>query len=128
MQRVWNEKNIDAVSDYLAETYTIYLDHADPWEGKTLNREEFVARLRHTFGPFPDVHFHIQTTVSDADSVAVTWRMTGTNTGPIGDYPATHKKIEVDGISIYRFRDGKICGHMQVFDRTAVMRQLGFIG
>lgn len=128
MQRVWNEKNTDAVQDYLAEAYTVYVDNADPWEGKTLNRAEFITRLRNTFDPFPDVHFHIKTAIADGDRVAITWVMTGTHLGPIGGYPATGKQIEADGMTIYHFQNGKICGHMQVFDRTAVMRQLGFIG
>jgi len=53
--------------------------------------------------------------------------MTGTNTGNIGEIPATNKTIEANGATIYHFLDGKIYGHTQVFDRTTIMRQLGFI-
>ncbi|MDP1844363.1 MAG: ester cyclase [Sediminibacterium sp.] len=127
MQSVWNEKNFDDIEKYLAPEYTIYIDNADPWEGKTINHTEFGTRLNYTFSSFPDVHFDIKTAVSDQNLVAITWIMTGTNTGNIGEMPATNKKIAVNGVTIYHFVDGKICGHTQVFDRTTVMKQLGFI-
>lgn len=127
MQRIWNEKDISAIPNYLAPEYTIYLDNADPWEGKTLNHSEFAARLQYTFGSFPDVHFDIKTAVADGNVVAITWVMTGTNTGNLGEFPPTLKKIEANGMTFYHFKDGKICGHTQVYDRTSIMRQLGFI-
>lgn len=127
MQSVWNEKNVANISKYLAEEYTVYLDNADPWEGKTLNVNEFETRLNYTFNSFPDIHFDIKTAVSDGNLVAITWVMTGTNTGKIGEFPATNKKIEANGTTIYHFVDRKICGHTQVYDRTTIMKQLGFI-
>lgn len=127
MQSVWNEKNIANISNFLADEYIVHIDNADPWEGKTLNRNEFETRLNYTFNSFPDVRFDIKTAVSDGDLVAITWVMTGTNTGNIGELPATNKKIEVNGTTIYHFAGGKICGHTQVFDRTTIMKQLGFI-
>lgn len=127
MQRIWNEKNLKDIPKYLASEYTIYLDNADPWEGKTLQHDEFATRLQHTFGPFPDVHFDIRTAVSDGNIVAITWIMTGTNTGKIGEWPATNKKIEAEGMTFYHIKDGKIAGHTQAYDRTSIMKQLGFI-
>ena len=127
MQHVWNEKNFESIPKYLAQDYTIHVDNADPWEGKTLNHDEFETRLNYTFNSFPDIHFDIKTAVSDGDLVAITWVMTGTNSGKIGELPATNKKIEANGVTIYHFMDGKICGHTQVFDRTTIIKQLGFM-
>jgi steroid delta-isomerase-like uncharacterized protein len=127
MQSIWNEKNFDDIPKYLSQEYTIHLDNADPWEGMTINHTEFETRLNYTFNSFPDIHFDIKTAVSDANLVAITWIMTGTNTGNIGEISATNKAIEVNGATIYHFLNGKICGHTQVFDRTTIMKQLGFI-
>jgi predicted ester cyclase len=84
MQSIWNEKNFGAISEYLSHDYTVYFDNADPWEGKTLSHQEFATRLHYTFDSFPDVHFEITTAISDGNLVAITWIMTGTNTGNIG--------------------------------------------
>lgn len=127
IQKVWNEKDFDSISQFVASEYTIYLDNADPWEGKTLNHSEFRTRLNYSFNSFPDINFEIKTAISDGDFVVITWVMTGTNSGKIGDYPATNKKIQADGVTIYHFNDGKVCGHTQVYDRTTIMKQLGFL-
>ncbi|MBC8645234.1 ester cyclase [Flavobacterium lindanitolerans] len=127
MQRIWNEKKLEDIPKYLAPEYTIHLDNADPQEGKTLKHDEFATRLHHTFGPFPDVHFDIKTAISDGNVVAITWIMTGTNTGQIGEWPATNRKIEAQGMTFYHILDGKIAGHTQAYDRTSIMKQLGFI-
>lgn len=126
MQKVWNEKDLESIPKFLASEYKIYLDNQDPWEGKTLTIEEFIKRLDDSFIPFPDIHFDIQQLIADGDSVAITWVMTGTNLGKIGNMPPTNKPIKTNGMTIYYFNNGKISGHSQVFDRTTVMKQLGF--
>ena len=44
---------------------------------------------------------------------------------PLGQFPATGRRIDVRGITVYYFRDGRITGHRQVVDRLAVLTQLG---
>ena len=127
IQKVWNEKDFDSITKFVAREYTVYHDSSDPWEGKTLNYEEFAMRLDYSFDSFPDINFEIQSTISDGDNVAITWIMTGINNGKNGAFPSTNKTIKTQGSTIYHFVDGKICGHSQVFDRTTIMKQLGFI-
>jgi steroid delta-isomerase-like uncharacterized protein len=126
IQKIWNEKNTDLIATFVHPEYTIHLDNGDAWEGKTLNNDEFKTRLNDSFGPFPDIHFEILSAIADGDHVALTWIMTGTQSGNIGAIPPTGKSIKTHGVTIYRLINGKICGHTQVFDRTSVMRQLGF--
>ena len=127
IERVWNQKQIECISEFLDTTYSIQIDTGDPWEGKTLTQDEYKKRLQYSFSSFPDIHFSIQTAISDGDFVAITWTLTGTNLGFIDKYPPTNKKIQTTGVTIYHFRNGKICGHNQVFDRSTVMKQLGYI-
>lgn len=127
MQKVWNEKDLNAIAKFVNPEYTIHIDTGDPWEGKTLDHKEFETRLKYSFNSFPDIHFEIQHILADGDYVSITWIMTGTNTGDIGDFPPTNKSIKTFGVTIYHFKNDKVCGHSQVFDRTSVMRQLGFL-
>lgn len=126
MEKVWNEKEVSAVEEFVSDAYTIHIDTGDPWEGKTLNHDEFKVRLQYSFDPFPDIHFAIQSAIADGDYVVITWIMTGTNLGNIAGFPPTNKSIKTNGTTIYHFQSGKVCGHSQVFDRTTVMKQLGF--
>ena len=78
--------------------------------------------------PFPDLHFDIVETIADGDRVAIAWMMRGTQTGPLGDRPASGRAINVHGMTIYYFLDGRITGHRQIVDRIGVARQLGLMG
>ena len=126
IQKVWNEQDFDSITKYVARKYTIYKDPLDPWEGRTLNFEEFAMRLDYTFDSFPDIRFEILTAVPEENSVAITWLMTGTNTGKSGIFPPTGKSIRTVGATTYYFIDSKVCGHSQVFDRATVIKQLGY--
>jgi predicted ester cyclase len=127
MQKIWNEKDFNAIATFVNSEYTIHIDTDDPWEGKILNHQEFERRLNYSFNSFPDIHFAIQSAISDGDYVAITWIMTGTNLGNIGDFPPTNKPINTSGQTIYHFKNEKLCGHSQVFDKITVMKQLGFL-
>ena len=117
IQKVWNEKDFESITNYVTPAYTIYKDSSDPWEGRTLNFEEFAMRLDYSFDSLPDINFKIQTTISDAYDVTATWIMTGTNNGINRAFPPTNKKSRILGSTIYHFAADKICGHTQVFDR-----------
>ena len=127
IQKVWNEKDIHSITAFVYPEYTIHIDTGDLWEGKTLNHKDFETRLNHSFNSFPDIHFAIQHAIADGDYVSISWILTGTNLGKIGDFPPTNKSIKTFGTTIYHFKNGKVCGHSQVFDRTMVMRQLGYL-
>ncbi len=128
MRRVWNEGDTSAVPHFLAEQYTIHSDPGDAWEGQTLSREGFVNRLTASRGAFPDLFFDVSDTIAGPDSVAIAWRMRGTNSAPMGGQPASGRTIDVAGMTIYYFHDGMITGHRQVVDRLTAARQLGLAG
>ena len=127
MDEVWNKKGFEKVEKYVHHKYTVHLDTADPWEGKTLNHDEFKTRLKFSFDSFPDMNFEITFAIEEENHVAITWILTGTNLGNIGEFPPTKKSIKTNGVTIYHFKENLICGHTQVFDRVTVMRQLGFL-
>lgn len=127
IEEIWNKKNFDKVEQYVDSNYTIHLDNDDPWEGKTLNHNEFMERLRFSFDSFPDMNFEITSAIEDQNHVAITWILTGTNLGKIGEFPPTRKKIKTRGMSIYHYANDLISGHTQVFDKRTVAIQLGFI-
>lgn len=127
MTEVWNEQQFDKVAFYVHHAYTIHLDTADPWEGQTLSHEAFKERLRFSFNSFPDMHFDITSAIEEENHVAITWILTGTNSGKIGGFPPTNRAIKTTGLTIYHFTNQKISGHTQVFDRVKVAQQLGFL-
>jgi steroid delta-isomerase-like uncharacterized protein len=73
----------------------------------------------------PDMHMVVSQTVAERDLVAVYWKASGTNTHEGMGFPATGKKISVDGMTLFRFRDGKISEEWTCFDWLQVLKQLG---
>ena len=128
MDEVWNTGNVAAVDLFLADRYTIHSDPGDPWEGQTLSREGFKQRLAASRAPFPDLRFELSDIVADGDRVAASWIMRGTQLGALGGRPSSGRSIEVRGMTIYYFADGRITGHRQVVDRLTVAQQLGLAG
>jgi predicted ester cyclase len=80
---------------------------------------------------FPDARVRIAA-VHVLDDVAVEeGTFTGTHTGvlhsPAGDLPPTGRTVSVDYIQVLRFRDGETVGFNLMFDRLAMLEQLGLI-
>ena len=128
MEAVWNRGDANAVDRFVADEYMIHSDPGDPWDGATLSRTGFKERLAASRAPFPDLHFEMAEVIADGERVAIAWTMRGRQTGPLGPLPPTGRRIEVQGMTVYYFRDGRITGHRQVVDRLAVARQLGIAG
>jgi steroid delta-isomerase-like uncharacterized protein len=74
---------------------------------------------------FPDLKMVVILTVAEGDLVTVVWTASGTNTGQGNGLPATGKKIESRGITVWRIVGGKIREEWSEFDNLRLMQQLG---
>jgi len=63
----------------------------------------------------PDMKVEVNQILAERDLVAVYWIASGTNTQAGMGFPATGKKIKVDGMTIFRFKAGKICEEWSVW-------------
>lgn len=124
IRRVWSDGEVGAVDAYLADRYTIHHDPGDPWNGRTLTREEFKERLVTSRAVAPDQVFDVVEMVAEADRVAVAWTWRGTHLGDLPGFPATGREIRMSGLTNYHFEGDRICGHWQVADRLSVYRQI----
>lgn len=74
---------------------------------------------------FPDMEFTVEQMLAEGDLVAAQARVRGTHQGEFMGVPATGRSIDVQGIDILRFADGRGTAHWGVFDAMAMMQQLG---
>jgi len=74
---------------------------------------------------FPDLKMVVVLTVAEGDLVTVVWTAAGTNTGQGNGLPATGKKVEARGITVWRIVGGKIREEWSEFDNLRLMQQLG---
>jgi predicted ester cyclase len=76
---------------------------------------------------FQDLQVTVEDIIATGDKVWVYTTMRGTNTGEFMGKKATGKKIEVKGVDIVRFVNGKAVEHWGVSDDLTMMHQLGVI-
>jgi len=89
--------------------------------------EEDQAALKGWHAAFPDVVIVPEKLIAEEDLVTIYWIARGTNTGTGNGLPATGKKAELAGITIWRIVDGKIKEEWSAFDQLSMMQQLGLL-
>ena len=75
----------------------------------------------------PDVKMTVLRLVADCEMVSAHWEGTGTNTGVGNGLPATGRKIRAQGVTFFKFRNGKIAEEWSVFDQYTMLRQLDLL-
>ena len=59
------------------------------------------------------------------DKVLVRLKVKGTHTGPLGEMAATGKKIDIDVLDLFQFKDGVLVEHWALLDNLGMLKQLG---
>lgn len=89
--------------------------------------DEDQAALRGWHQAFSDIAIVPEKLIAENDLVTVYWIARGTNTGIGNGLPATGKKAELAGITIWRIVGGKIKEEWSAFDQLSLMQQLGLL-
>jgi steroid delta-isomerase-like uncharacterized protein len=94
---------------------------------RDISLEEDQAALKGWHQAFPDIAIVPEKLIAEGDLVTIYWIARGTNTGTGNGLPATGKKAEQAGITIWRIVNGKIKEEWSAFDQLSMMRQLGLL-
>ena len=94
---------------------------------RSIGLEEDQAALKGWHQAFPDITIVPDKLIAEGDLVTVYWIARGTNTGTGNGLPATGKKVEQSGITIWRIVNGKIKEEWSAFDQLSLMQQLGLM-
>ena len=123
LEQAWNQSNLEVVD----EIFDRYVSHQP--DGSVLERgPEDVKRFMGEFrSAFPDFHSTIEDQIAEGDKVVTRWRMRGTHRGEFRGIAPTGKDLDITGIGIFRFSDGKVVESWDNFDQLGMMRQLGVI-
>jgi predicted ester cyclase len=75
---------------------------------------------------FPNSKMTIISMVNDGDLTYIHYNWKATNTGPMGEgMPATGKAVDVNGVDILRWENGKAAEHWGYSEEGKMMEQLG---
>lgn len=123
VQEIWNEGNLDLADEIIAS------DYADnvAGDGSPVGPDGFKQAVVGIKSAFPDFSITIDDMISENDKVAVLWTFKGTHKGELMGIAPTDKKVEFDGVYLYKFVDGKLVERSGKRDMFSLMKQLGVI-
>lgn len=110
-QTLLNQKQLDQSNLFISNEYI----------------EVFSNANKPLLNAFPDIQFTIKEIVEEGNKVITWYDWSGTHQNEYQKIPATHKKITVEGISIYELKNGKIISSVAKPDKLSFFLQLGII-
>jgi steroid delta-isomerase-like uncharacterized protein len=119
---VINSHNAAMIDSFCTEDFT---DH-NPSQGHSgKGRDDLRAAFNEMFSAMPDIKITPDFIIAHGDTVVAYVTMTGTNSGPMGNMPATNKSFKINGVDIIVVKDGKARDRWGIFDDMSLMAQLG---
>jgi steroid delta-isomerase-like uncharacterized protein len=101
-----------------------FIAHGETRDGSL---EEDMAAAKEERKALPDMKIAVNQILAERDLVAVYWTASGTNTQAGMGFPATGKKIKVNGMTIFRFKAGKIYEEWSAWDMLSALRQASLL-
>ncbi len=120
--KIWNEGDL-SIADNLYDPG--YIRH-HPIPSANASLDDFKNTVISNRTLFPDYKLKFDETILDGDRIIVFATVTGTNTAPLEDMPATGKKIHMSGIYVYLIDNGNIAEEWTYFNLLSYYQQLGF--
>ncbi len=122
LDAVWNQGDMAGLDALTTENFTYRLGGQPPLDRAAMR--SFLGMMR---AAFPDWHVSIADIVAAGDAVAVRWEGEATHAGPFRGIPPTGRRITVNGINIYRLREGRIETEWEQTDSLGMLRQMGVL-
>ncbi len=118
-----NRRDLDALDAYISEDI---VRHSAATAGVVVTSlDEFRAFLEADFATIPDSVQNIEIIFGNDDFVAVRASYSGTQTGPMGPFPASGNKMTLWYMAMFRIEDGKIAEIWAEWDNLDALTQLG---
>jgi len=89
------------------------------------SREDFKRHEQASHRTWSDARVTYDMMVAEGDMVAAYATFTGTNNGPLGEFPPTGRSVEAKFIAMFRIEADKIAEIWVEWDNVATLTQLG---
>ena len=123
LEQIFNHKNLAAIEEFVAHNV---LDHSLP-PGFPAGLAGYGGRVTELLQAFPDLHLEYQDFTCEADRVLARYTLSGTHQGEFAGVSATGKAVQVSGMEMLRFKDGKVIERWNELDLLGFFQQLGVI-
>ena len=117
---VWNQGRYDLIDEIYGENFASHF--IDGLE--SVGREALCAFISGHRTSFPDWTEKVVDLVAEGDRVVSHYISTGTHLGEFQGVAATHRKVTIPEVSIYRLENGRIAEQWGFPDGVSLMKQL----
>ncbi len=125
LEQTFNEGKFELI-DQLVASAAVSHDPATPAQMRELRGPEVFKRTVSMYrAAFPDVRITVDDVIAADDKVVLRWRSEGTHHGELAGLAPTGVRGSVTGISIDRWKDGKVVEAWAEWDNLGLARQLG---
>jgi steroid delta-isomerase-like uncharacterized protein len=116
----WNKKNSALIGELFATNCAFHTPDG------ALQGQDGAKQLYDAYATaFPDFNLRADDILADGNKVVVRYTFTGTHKGPLAVVPASGKQANVQGVVIFRLAGGKADDVHFVWDKFALMQQIG---
>ncbi len=126
LHALWNTGDLDAIPRVYAPDFVAHMPKG--WSLSEFHGHDgarlAIERIRTAF---PDWNENVHDVIVQGAQVVTRYTSTGTHKGLFLGRQATGNRVEVDEISIYRIRDGKVAEQWCLVDDLTFGKQLGIL-
>jgi steroid delta-isomerase-like uncharacterized protein len=122
VDEICNGRKLNVADEVFTENHTHH-DPVNPGVGQGPDAMKQLVAMYQT--AFPDAIWNLDEMLETGDRVIARWTATGTHRADLPGLPATGRRGTVNGVWIFRLRNGKIEESWSVWDALGMYRQLG---
>ena len=111
----------------LAATHAEHGTVVSPFGGVQEGRAEIDRVYRLWFSAFPDIVFHQDDLLIDADRAVIVGRMAATHAGDFFGLAASGRHFEAQIAFVLKFADGAVQDERRIYDFTGLLVQVGVL-
>jgi steroid delta-isomerase-like uncharacterized protein len=119
--------DLESFKSAISPDYTRHCQAMPPGLQELHGTEVFFSFIEEFIKAVPGYTDTLSNMFADGDRVAYVSTMTGTQTGPMGGFPATGKTFTLVNIIIQRLEDGKVVETWISWDNVSFLSQLGLM-
>ena len=112
----WREKDLALLDELFAQDYAV--------NGSVVGVEGVKQAVQFLHAVFSDISAELNELVAEDDKVVIRWTVRGRQVGDFMGIAPTGKIVELEGINIYRVRDGKLSENHERTNVSEVIQAL----
>jgi steroid delta-isomerase-like uncharacterized protein len=125
-RRAWevvNQRNPDLIEEFYPPDLVWHAPDQD-----LRGYEQAKQSVSTFFAAMPDINITVEDVIAEGEKAVSRYTIRGTHQGETEEFgPPTGKQMELKGITIHRFEDGKIVEQWEAYDNLSVLQQLGLV-